>query len=329
MRSTRLWLACVVVTVVATAASWSRPAAAQEWPTRPVKIVVGFGAGGTADVLARIVANELSLVFKQQFIVENKPGNSGAIGSAQVMRAEPDGYTLLIGGAFNLALAPALISRLPYDPAKDFVALGGLARVPYALAVRSGVPVSSLSELIAYARANPGRLTYGSSGVGSNSNLAIELLKSTAGLDILHIPYKGSAPAVTALVAGEIDIVCMDLALLAQHAKLGTLRLVAAAGVKRPSLAPDLRTAAEQGVPALALEPWYGLVAPAGISAEVRQKLASALNRAVRTAELRQRFEQQGYETIVDTPDTFSALMRSEAEKYARLIETAGIPREP
>ena len=128
---------------------------------------------------------------------------------------------------------------------------------------------------------------------------------------------------------GEIDIVCMDLALLAQHAKLGTLRLVAAAGVKRPSLAPDLRTAAEQGVPALALEPWYGLVAPAGISAEVRQKLASALNRAVRTAELRQRFEQQGYETIVDTPDTFSALMRSEAEKYARLIETAGIPREP
>ena len=304
-------------------------AAAQPYPSRPIKLVVALAPGGQNDLIARIFADTFGEILKQPVVVENHAGAGGTIGANLAAKASADGYTLLIGGAFNLALAPALISRLPYDPAKDFVALGGLARVPYALAVRSGVPVSSLSELIAYARANPGRLTYGSSGVGSNSNLAIELLKSTAGLDILHIPYKGSAPAVTALVAGEIDIVCMDLALLAQHAKLGTLRLVAAAGVKRPSLAPDLRTAAEQGVPALALEPWYGLVAPAGISAEVRQKLASALNRAVRTAELRQRFEQQGYETIVDTPDTFSALMRSEAEKYARLIETAGIPREP
>ena len=315
-------LVFVSVLLCALAAMRMEDAAAQPYPSRPIKLVVALAPGGQNDLIARIFADTFGEILKQPVVVENHAGAGGTIGANL-------GYTLLIGGAFNLALAPALISRLPYDPAKDFVALGGLARVPYALAVRSGVPVSSLSELIAYARANPGRLTYGSSGVGSNSNLAIELLKSTAGLDILHIPYKGSAPAVTALVAGEIDIVCMDLALLAQHAKLGTLRLVAAAGVKRPSLAPDLRTAAEQGVPALALEPWYGLVAPAGISAEVRQKLASALNRAVRTAELRQRFEQQGYETIVDTPDTFSALMRSEAEKYARLIETAGIPREP
>ena len=322
-------LVFVSVLLCALAAMRMEDAAAQPYPSRPIKLVVALAPGGQNDLIARIFADTFGEILKQPVVVENHAGAGGTIGANLAAKASADGYTLLIGGAFNLALAPALISRLPYDPAKDFVALGGLARVPYALAVRSGVPANTLPDLIAHARANPGRLTYGSSGVGSNSNLAIELLKSTAGLDILHIPYKGSAPAVTALVAGEIDIVCMDLALLAQHAKLGTLRLVAAAGVKRPSLAPDLRTAAEQGVPALALEPWYGLVAPAGISAEVRQKLASALNRAVRTAELRQRFEQQGYETIVDTPDTFSALMRSEAEKYARLIETAGIPREP
>jgi tripartite-type tricarboxylate transporter receptor subunit TctC len=222
-----------------------------------------------------------------------------------------------------------LFGKLAYDPAKDFVPLGGLARVPYAFAVRSGVPASTLPELIAYARANPGRLSYGSSGVGSNSSLAIELLKFTAGLDILHVPYKGSAPAVTALIAGQIDIVCMDLALLVPHAKAGTLRLVAAAGAQRPSMEPDLPTAAEQDLPGLVLEPWYGLVAPAGIPAEVRERLVAALHQAVRAPKLRQRLEQRGYEVLVDTPESFEALMRSETEKYARLIETARIPREP
>ena len=319
----------VSVLLCALAAMRMDDAAAQPYPSRPIKLVVALAPGGQNDLIARIFADTLREILKQPVVVENHAGAGGTLGANLAAKAPADGYTLLVGGAFNLALAPALISKLPYDPAKDFVPLGGLARVPYALAVRSGVPANTLPDLIAHARANPGRLTYGSSGVGSNSNLAIELLKSTAGLDILHVPYRGSAPAVTALVAGQIDIVCMDLALLVQHAKLGTLRLVAAAGAKRPLLAPDLPTAAEQGVVALVLEPWYGLVAPAGISAEVREKLASALNQAVRTAELRQRFEQQGYEAIVDTPDSFGALMRSETEKYARLIETAGIPREP
>jgi tripartite-type tricarboxylate transporter receptor subunit TctC len=280
-------------------------------------------------VIARIFADALSDIVKAPVVVENHAGAGGTIGANLVAKAPADGYTLLVGGALNLALAPALVSNLPYAPEKDFAPIGGLAHVPYAFAVRSDVPASTLPELVAYARANPGRLSYGSSGVGSNSSLAVELLKATAGVDILHVPYKGSAPAVTAVVAGQTDIVCVDLALLLPHVKAGTLRLVAAAGAKRSAMAPDLPTATEQGLSGLVLEPWYGLVAPVAIAAEVRAKLVAALNQAVRSPELRQRFEQQGYELIVDTPESFSALIRSEIGKYARLIQTAGIAREP
>ncbi|HUH95002.1 MAG TPA: tripartite tricarboxylate transporter substrate-binding protein [Casimicrobiaceae bacterium] len=303
-------------------------ALAQSYPSRPIKLIVALAPGGQNDTIARVFGDALSGVVKQPVMVENHAGASGTIGANLVAKAAPDGYTLLVGGAFNLALAPALMSNLPYDVGKDFVPLGGLARVPYALAVRSGVAATTLPELIAYARANPGRLSYGSSGVGSNSSLAVELLKSAAGLDIVHVPYKGSAPAVAALVGGQIDVVCMDLALLAPHAKAGTLRLVAAASATRPSLAPGLATAAEQGLPALVLEPWYGVVAPAGLPVDVREKLASAINAAVRMPELRRRFEQLGYETIVDTPEAFAALIRSETAKYARLIDAAKIPRD-
>ena len=304
-------------------------AIAQPYPSKPIKLVVALAPGGPSDVIARIFADSLSDILKVPFVVENHAGAGGTIGANLVAKAPADGYTLLVGGSFNLALAPALVSKLPYDPIKDFAPIGGLARVPYAFAVRSGVPASTLPELIAYARANPDRLSYGSSGVGSSSSLGVELLKSTAGVDILHVPYKGSAPAVAALVAGQIDMVCMDLALLMPHVKAGTLRLLAAVGAKRSSMAPDLPTAAEQGLPGLVLEPWHGLVAPVGISAEVRERLVAALNQAVRTPELRQRLERQGYEVIILTPDAFGALIRSDTGKYARLIQTAGIPNEP
>jgi tripartite-type tricarboxylate transporter receptor subunit TctC len=307
----------------------SEDAIAQPYPSKPIKLVVALAPSGPSDVIARIFADSLSDILKVPFVVENHAGAGGTIGANLVAKAPADGYTLLVGGSFNLALAPALVSKLPYDPIKDFAPIGGLARVPYAFAVRPGVPASTLPELIAYARANPARLSYGSSGVGSSSSLGVELLKGTAGVDILHVPYKGSAPAVTALVAGQIDMVCMDLALLMPHVKAGTLRLLAAVGAKRSSMAPDLPTAAEQGLPGLVLEPWHGLVAPVGISAEVRERLVAALNQAVRTPELRRRLEQQGYEVIILTPDAFGALIGSDTGKYARLIQTAGIPREP
>ena len=323
----RLVLAAALLSALIAPAA--QEAMAQAYPSKPIKLIVALSPGGQNDTIARIFARTLSEIVKQPVVVENHAGAGGTIGADLVAKAPADGYTLLLGGAFNLSLAPALLRQLAYDPARDFAPIGGLARVPYACAVRADLPVHSLSELIASARANPGRLTYGSSGVGSNSSLAVELLKASAGVDILHVPYNGSALAVTALIARQIDMVCMDLALLAPHAEAGKLRLLASVGTKRPANWPDLSTAAEQGLPALVLEPWYGVVAPAGITPEVREKLASALGRAVRTRELRQRFEQQGYEVIVeDSPDSFGALMRSETAKYARIIETAGIPRE-
>ena len=302
---------------------------AQAYPSRAIKLVVPLAPGAQIDWIARTFAEALSAVVKQPVVIENHAGAAGTIGANLVAKAPPDGYTLLVGGAFNLSLAPALLREIPYDPVKDFAPIGALARVPYALAVRSGVPAKSLQELIAYARANPGRLSYGSSGVGSNSSLAIEVLKASAGLDILHVPYKGSAPAAMAAVAGDVDMVCMDLALVAPHAKAGSLRLVALAGSKRSAMAPELPPAAEQGVPALAFEPWYGLVAPAAISDETRERLATALNRVVRAPEWQRRLEQKGYEVIVDTPESFGTLIRDDVERYARVIEAAKIPREP
>ena len=304
-------------------------AVAQTYPSRPIKLIVAFAPGGQGDVVARVFADALSKIVKQPVVVENHGGASGTIGANLVAKGPADGYTLLAGGTSNLALAPALISKLPYDPLKDFLPLGELARIPYGLAVRSEVPTRTLAELIAYARANPGRLTYGSSGVGSNSSLAIEELKSAAGLDILHIPYEGAGPAVTALAGGQIDMVCMDLALLVPQAQAGAARLVAALGRRRSLTAPDLPTAVEQGLPWFVVEPWIGLVAPAGIPGEVYQKLAAALNQSIRSPELRRRLQQRGYEVVVDTPESFRELMRSESAKYARLVATVGIPREP
>ena len=304
-------------------------ALAQAYPSKPIKFIVGVAPGGPNDTVARVLADTLSDIVKQPVVIENLGGAGGTIGANAAAKAPADGYTLLVGGALNLAIAPALISKLPYDPEKDFAPIGEIARIPYAFAVRNAVPVSTLPQLVAYAKRNPGRLSYGSSGVGSNSSLAVELLKASAGIDILHVPYKGSAPAVAALIGEQIDMVCMDLALLEPHVKAGTLRLLAGLGAQRSPRAPDLPTAAEQGFPGLVLEPWVGLVAPAGIPAEVREKLAATLNQAMRTPELRQRLEQQGYEVIVDSPASFRALLHSEIEKYVRLVQTAGIPREP
>jgi tripartite-type tricarboxylate transporter receptor subunit TctC len=305
-----------------------RDAVGEPYPSKPIKLVVAVAPGGPNDVIARAFADVLSDIVKQPVIVENYAGAGGTIGATIVAKTTPDGYTLLVGGAFNLALAPSRHASLAYDPLKDFTALGAIARVPYALAVRSDVPARTLPELIAYARARPGVLSYGSSGVGSNSSLAVELLKSMAEIDILHVPYKGSAPAVTATLGGQIDMVCVDLALLAPHARTGKLRLVASTGVRRAAMAPDLPTAAEQGLPDLVLEPWFGLVAPAGIPVEARETLAAALAQAVRMPVLRERLQQRGYEVIIDTPDSFGALIRSDIGKYARLVEKIGIPRE-
>jgi tripartite-type tricarboxylate transporter receptor subunit TctC len=326
-RAFRFAIACGLVIAGTTAQAGD--VADTSYPSRPVKLIVPQPAGAQNDVLGRLLADRLTELWGQPAVVENHGGAGGTIGAALAAKAPADGYTVLIGGLNNLAVATSLVKELSYDAVRDFVPVGGVARVPYALALHRSVSATTLPELIAYARAHPGKLTYGSGGNGSMSNLGAELLKAMAGLEIVHVPYRGSAPAIKALLAGEIDMMFADLALLAPHARAGMVRLIAAAGAARASAAPELPTVAEQGLGGFAIAPWYGVVLPAGTPSEVVAKLAEGVHDAVRTPQVRQRLDQLGYEPILDTPPQFGALIRSETEKYAELIRRAGIRGEP
>jgi tripartite-type tricarboxylate transporter receptor subunit TctC len=302
---------------------------AQTFPARPIKLVIPQPAGGHSDAIGRIVGPRLAEILQQPVVIDNRGGAGGTIGAEAVARAPRDGYMLLLGGSNNLAIAVAMAMDTRYDPVRDFLPIGGVASVPYALAVRSGIPVTTFAELLTYARAHPGRLNYGSSGVGSTSSLAIEWIKSATGVALVHVPYRGTAQALLALLGGEIDVLVTDLSLLAPHAKEGTLRLLAVAGAKRASAAPQIPTVAEQGVPGYAIDAWYGVVAPAGTPSEVVARLSGALREALQSPDVRQRFEDAGYEAMADTPSQFGAFIRSDIERYTTVIKQAGLRASP
>jgi tripartite-type tricarboxylate transporter receptor subunit TctC len=301
---------------------------ADSYPNRPIRLVVAQAPGGQNDAIARMLTQGLADALKVPVVVENRGGVGGTIGADAVAKASPDGYTLLIGGSNNLAIAVALHSNLPYDPVRDFAPVRGVAQVPYALAVNAKLPITTVSELIAHARANPGRLTYGSGGNGSTSGLAAELFKSMAGIDIMQVPYKGSAPAVADLVSGHVDIMFADFALVQQHAKAGTLRLLAAAGETRAPTAPGLATVAEQGYPGFAVSAWYAVVAPAATPAGVVARLDEALAQTLQREDVRQRMLQQGYEPLDAPASALGTMIRSDIAKFASLVKSAGIKGE-
>jgi tripartite-type tricarboxylate transporter receptor subunit TctC len=323
-RSAALAALCVGALAMPVSAALAEP-----YPSKPVKFIIPQAPGAQNDVLGRMLAERLAELWKEAVVVENHGGVGGTLGADLVAKAPADGYTVLVGGLNNLAVAPALVSDLRYDAIRDFAPIGGVARVPYGLAVSSKLPVKTLAELIAYARANPGRLSYASGGAGSMSNLGGELFKSMAGLDIVHVPYRGSAPGIKALVSGEVDLMFSDLSQLAQHAKAGSVRLLAAAGAARGAVAPELATLAEQGLPGFAIEPWYGVVVPAGTPPDAIAKLADGLHETLQAPDIRQRLQRLGYEPMTDTPAQFGALIREETGKYAALIKRAGIHGEP
>jgi tripartite-type tricarboxylate transporter receptor subunit TctC len=309
-------------------AALTTAANADNYPSRPIRLVVAQAPGGPTDTIGRMLAQQLGEILDQPVVVENRGGVGGTIGADFVAKAPADGYTLLVGGMNNLAIAVALNRNLPYDPVQDFVPIRGIARVPYALAVNAKVPAVSVPELVALVRAHPGRLTYASGGIGSLSAFAAELFKSMASLDIVQIPYKGSAPAVADVVAGHVDIVFADLALLAPHAAAGTLRLLAAAGEARAPGAPDLATVAEQGYPGFAMSAWYAVVAPAATPAAVIARLDEALGETMRDDNLRQRLLRQGYQPIDAPAPVLGAMIRSDIARLGSLAESAGIRGE-
>ena len=300
-------------------------AAAQQYPSKPIRMIVPFAPGGPNDIIGRTVGQKLHETWGQPVVVENRGGAGGTIGVDAGAKSPPDGYTLIMGGSSNLAVAPSLYSKLPYDPLQDLAPISNVAFVPYVVTVNPRVPARNMKELIAMAKSKPGFLSYGSSGAGSMSSLAAELITATGGGKMTHIPYKGTAPSVAAMVTGEIDLMVADLSAVAGHAKAGKLKILATAGSRRTKAAPELPTVAESGLKGYAVDAWFGIVVPAKTPQDVVARIASGVAGAVKSQDVRGRFEQLGYDPIGDTPAEFAQTIKSDIAKFAKIIKAAGI----
>ncbi|MEJ0071950.1 MAG: tripartite tricarboxylate transporter substrate binding protein [Pseudomonadota bacterium] len=302
----------------------SAPVRAEDYPTRPIRMIVPFVPGGAADLMARVIGQKLGEAVGVQVVIDNRGGAGGNIGADLAAKSTPDGYTLLMGNAPTLAINASLFSHLPYDPAADFSPISLVAEVPLLLLAYPPAPINSVQDLIAAARAKPGGLTYASGGNGSTTHLSMELLKSMTGTDMLHVPFNGSAPAIVALSAGEVPVM-MDLvpSSIAQ-VKAGRLKALAITTARRSSLLPDLPTVAESGVPGYAVSSWFGVVAPAHTPAPIIARLSREITTALTLADTRERLASLGADPVSNTPEEFAAFIRSELVTWARVVKTSG-----
>ena len=299
-------------------------AQAQEYPTKPIRIIVPYPAGGSADLLPRIFAEKLSAKWGQPVLVENRPGAGGNVGAEFAYKAEPDGYTLFATAPGPLVVNQNLYRKLAFDPAQ-FVPVSVMAAIPNVFLVNPNVPAKNVDELIAYAKANPGKLNYGSQGNGTTSHLTAELFKSTAGgLNITHVPYKGSAPAMAALLGGEIDLMFDNLGVTLQHVRSGKLRALAVGGEKRVASLPDVPTMSEilSGFTSVA---WFGIVAPPKTPTTIAEKLSAAVAEAIRQPDVAKRLAAMSAEPIGGTPAEMAAFMKRDGERWKGVIESAQV----
>jgi len=301
---------------------------AEPYPTRSITIVVPFPAGGATDVVARIVAKGLSDRIGQSVVIDNRPGANGAIGSAFVAKAHADGYTLVMGGVNTHAMNDGLVKPRPYDSAKDFAPIALTAAIPIAFVVHPSLQVTSLGELVALARSRPGQLSYGSSGVGGPHHLAMELFKSAADIDLIHVPYKGGAPQLNDLIGGHILIGSIGLPPAFEHIKAGKLRALALTDAARSTLMPDLPTVAELGFPGFAVSYWMGLLAPANTPRDVIDRLHAETTAVVKAPSTREALAQQGAEIMTSSSDEFKTLVEQEIDKWSKVIQHAGVTAE-
>ena len=300
------------------------PAAAQDFPTKPINMIVPFSAGGTTDILARIVGQALGNELGQTIIIENKPGAGGNIGGMMAARAPADGYTLFMGTVGTHAINQALYKKMTFDPIKDFAPLSRVANVPNLLVVHPSQPYKTVTELIAYAKAHPGEVNFGSSGSGSSIHLSGELFKSMANVDMVHVPYKGSAPAVTDLLGNQIAIMFDNMPSAIQHVRSGKLRPIAVTTAKRSPELPDVPTIAEAGVPGYEATSWFGLWVPAKTPAPVIEKLHAALAKVLQDPAVAKKIADQGGEVVIETPAQFEAFIKSEAAKWGKVVKESG-----
>ncbi len=303
------------------------PAEAQApatYPNRPVRLVVPFPPGGPLDIIGRAIAQKLGDTWGQSVVVDNRPGAGGNIGAELVAKAAPDGYTILMGALSTHAVNPSLYAKMPYDAVKDFAPITLVAVTPNVLVVNASLPVNSAREFVAYAKANSGKLAFGSGSNGSAGHLAGELFKVETATDIVHVPYKGGAPATQALLAGDTQFMFDNLANATPQVKAGKLKALAVTTAQRSKLAPELPTMSEAGLPGFDISTWFGLLAPAGTPKDVIAKWNAEVTRILSSTDMRERLTAQGAEPAPNTPEQFAAFIQSEIPKYARIVKISG-----
>ncbi len=299
-------------------------AAADNFPTKPITIVVPFSAGGTTDILARVIAQAMTNDLGKSVVVDNRAGAGGNIGAAMAARAPADGYTLFMGTVGTHAINQALYKKLPFDPVKDFAPMTRVANVPNLLVANPNQPFRSVQELITYAKANPGKINFGSSGSGSSIHLSGELFKTMAKVDMVHVPYKGSAPAVTDLLGNQIAIMFDNMPSAINHVRAGKLRPLAVTTAKRSPELPDVPTVAEAGVPGYEATSWFGMFAVAGTPKPVLDKLNASLTKVLAEPAVRAKIKEQGGEVVSETPEQFASFIKSEAVKWGKVVKDSG-----
>ena len=317
-------LALATLATVAAAALLPLTATAQAYPTKPITIIVPFSAGGTTDILARVVGQALTAELGQSVIIDNRAGAGGNIGGQLAARSAADGYTLFMGTVGTHAINESLYKKMPFDPIKDFAPLSRVANVPNLLVAHPSQPFKTVPEMIAYAKANPGKLNFGSSGSGSSIHLSGELFKSMAKVDMVHIPYKGSAPAVNDLLGNQIAIMFDNMPSAIQHVRAGKLRAIAVTTAKRSPELPNVPTIAEAGVPGYEATSWFGLFAPSATPAPIVAQLNKAVVKVLGQADVKQKIADQGGEVVAETPAQFAAFIKAETAKWGKVVKDSG-----
>jgi len=307
--------------IAATATGQTR----QDYPTRPIRIIVAQAPGSGPDIMARVIGQKFTEAWGQQVIVDNRPGANGIIGMEAAAKSKPDGYNLVLGVPSALTMNPYVFKKLPYDTFRDFVPVSQLVTNHFGLVVNPSLPVKSVKELVALGRARPGELNYGSFGVGNQTHLAAELFAAETKIKMVHVPYKGQTPAVAELVGGQVALMFTPMLGSAQHVATGKLRLIATAGEKRAAPFPNVPTMVEAGYPSVVITGWTGLLAPTGTSPEVVARLQREVAKHLLASEMRETLSSQGAEAVASTPEQFAAFIKSEAQKWSRVVKQAGL----
>ena len=320
----QLRFAVAILLALAAPAAMAQSTSASSYPDHPVRMIVPWPPGGGTDIFARAISQKLQQSLGQPFVVENRAGASGNIGASMVARADPDGYTIVLA-TITLATNPSLYKSLDFDATKDLAPITLIAGVPHMLVVNPSLPVESVKQLIALAKEKPGKLSYSSAGIGSPFQIAAELFKQSAGVDILHVPYRGGAPAIADVVGDHVDMTFANLVAVLPLAKSGQVRALAVTSDKRSSAAPDVPTVAEAGLPGYAFTSWFGVLAPAQTPPAIIKKLNSEILKALHSPDIAASLSEQGADLIASTPEEFESFLKSETAKWGRVIRAAGI----